>query len=145
MEKRYHRIRASKARLLKSVYLYLLYCIHVWSLSNPIQFTRPHFDVPLQSASCSCNCRWKIIIIAVFYDELWRMSVEGVNVVAGQELKDPLGQPASPAQPGASQKWAFPLTALCAVQCAPCCCSHYFRLSTFSASLRCAVDFSIAG
>ena len=88
---------------------------------------------------------WKVITI-VFFDQLWRMSVEGVNAVAGQELKDPLGQPASPAQPGASQKWAFPLTALCAVQCAPCSCSIFFqiifKLSPFSASLRCTIDFS---
>ena len=90
---------------------------------------------------------WKVIKL-VFFDQLWRMSVEGANAVAGQELKDPLGQPASPAQPGASQKWAFPLTALCALQCAPCSCSHFFCevITLFSITeMRHCIDFNIAG
>ena len=56
------------------------------------------------------------------------MSVEGVNAVARQELKDPLGQRTSPAQPGASQKWAFPLTTCCVLCSVNLALAHIFFL-----------------
>ena len=91
---------------------------HCLILSNSLAHALFHYSQQVAVAIVD-----KKIIIIVFFDQLWRMSVEGVNAVAGQELKDPPGQRTSPAQPGASQKWAFPLTACCVL------CSLYLALA----------------